>query len=1390
MKNKWQLNRAGLLNFWYYDDEEFNFSGGKLLLRGSNGSGKSVTMQSLIPVLLDGRKSPDRLDPFGSKARRMEDYLLGEKEVTNRDERTGYLYLEYKRTGSEQYLTTGIGLRAKRHSNLDFWGFIVLDNRRIGQDLLLYKTEYSVEEGKEQKIPLTRRELENRLETGGKVVKTQQEYMELVNKHVFGFESPDAYKELVKLLIQLRSPKLSKDFKPTVIYEILNESLPGLSDEELRPLSDTIENMDQTKQQLDILQRDRGSLKKLCRHYDLYNRFILTEKAKGFQRAAKKQRGLLTRGEELEESLKNLGEQSEQLAGTMEKVRREEAVLKQEQNELKDHDVFKAEEKKGEIEKQISSTKETLKRKNEALDQKKAAEAKWQGYHEAEETKMARAEKDIENILYELEDTADETKFSDHQIAAQEFENNYRKNFAFDLWKKDARTYKEKLEHVLRTLREQSRIKERHKDADRELAEAQKDLDLKREETRKWEDFFLEEKDSFLAAFHQWLKDNKVLELSPEEIQLTSQRITQFYEPYQAAEVRETVDTAYSRYKNDINEEIVTKKHRLKIKAEEIDVKQEELKKWKEMTDPEPGRHPDTVESRTHLDKNSVPYMPFFAAVEFQAWVTQEQRERLEAAVTQMGLLDALIVPQAHIKNVGQYDRVIKPEPQFLASTLADYLYPTPVEGSGVTGEDIDNVLRSVLIDNTEQGPAGLREDGTYYISLLRGQAPREASSIYIGKESRKQYRTQEMTRITRELENLQQEHRELETDRAQSETELQQLNTEYNHLPVDRDVAEVYKNLSSLRDEVKLRLKEVENKNEKLKNVLEELQHVSQRLRDLARDMTLELGEGAYEAAGRAMQDYLGYLQDLELTYKDYINSRSLMQQYEHSRSEAAEDADDLKGEINVLNGELDKYSMHLEQVKKQLEEMGAEEIRARISQVIKRLSEIPKEMLKIQDSISNTKNSIESTTRDIENNKSELYFAGEMYRLWKQSFQSDVNLGFVEQDVQWSEEKAPELAKDILQRHQELLTGNLTREKVNDRLNQAFYQEQAVLVEYRLTQQDIFELQDLPQTDDNETFEAQMATLRQTARRVQLLMEYEGSMVSPYYVLNRIDNDIALQTEILSDKDKELYEEIIMNSVGRIIRNRINRAEQWVKKIDRLMQQRNTSSGLTFSIRWKPRTAEEEEEMDTRDLVTLLRSDPRILKEEDINSVTRHFRSKIERAKEALEEKGYGETLHQVIKEILDYRRWFSFTLYYRKEGEQRKELTNNAFFTFSGGEKAMAMYIPLFSAAYSRYLEARDDAPYIISLDEAFAGVDENNIRDMFDLVENLGFNYIMNSQSLWGDYETVSSLSIYELVRAKNAPYVTVVRYYWDGKVRRLLHSFSEQTEEAVPLSGQM
>ena len=84
------------------------------------------------------------------------------------------------------------------------------------------------------------------------------------------------------------------------------------------------------------------------------------------------------------------------------------------------------------------------------------------------------------------------------------------------------------------------------------------------------------------------------------------------------------------------------------------------------------------------------------------------------------------------------------------------------------------------------------------------------------------------------------------------------------------------------------------------------------------------------------------------------------------------------------------------------------------------------------------------------------------------------------------------------------------------------------------------------------------------------------------------------------------------------------------------------------------------------------------------------------------------------------------------------------------------------------FAKYTGARPDAPKLISLDEAFAGVDETNIRDMFRLMVEFEFNFMINSQILWGDYDTVPALAIYQLIRPENARFVSVIRYLWNGK----------------------
>ena len=253
------------------------------------------------------------------------------------------------------------------------------------------------------KIPLARSELEARIGQGGRVVRSQKGYMELVNRQVFGFATEEAFEDLIKLMIQLRSPKLSKDFKPTVIYEILNESLPPLTDEELRPLSDTIENMDQTRQQLEQLRRDRAAVQRLCRQYDQYNRFMLAEKARGLIGAQSK----LKRQEQAAAAaaarhaalLARMAELEEQLA----RLRTESVLLSGEKKTLARHEVFNIEEEKGEVKQALAELERLRQQKDENRREKEGIGAEFRRRIERKEKERDQCAEKSGAVLKQLD---------------------------------------------------------------------------------------------------------------------------------------------------------------------------------------------------------------------------------------------------------------------------------------------------------------------------------------------------------------------------------------------------------------------------------------------------------------------------------------------------------------------------------------------------------------------------------------------------------------------------------------------------------------------------------------------------------------------------------------------------------------------------------------------------------------------------------------------------------------------------------------------------------------------------------------------------------------------------------------------------------------------------
>ena len=442
------------------------------------------------------------------------------------------------------------------------------------------------------------------------------------------------------------------------------------------------------------------------------------------------------------------------------------------------------------------------------------------------------------------------------------------------------------------------------------------------------------------------------------------------------------------------------------------------------------------------------------------------------------------------------------------------------------------------------------------------------------------------------------------------------------------------------------------------------------------------------------------------------------------------------------------------------QLKLTDYEKIQARLNYCLERLSSLPGEKEESVREKSRLDAEDENLSRLLQENLMEKGKKARKKERLSLAFEKEYRLGYVERGFPVNEDMEDQAGKVCT-----MLAGRFGNKKQSDyfaSLQEVYHRNRGSLLEYQITLRTLFEELD----EDTDFLDISM-------KRIDISAKYRGTAVKFKELLERMTEDAETQQRLLSDKDRELFEDILTNTISKKIRARIQASKRWVEKMNGLMESMETSSGLTLSLKWKNKRADKEEQLDTRALVELLQKDAEIMRPEEGEKLSRHFRSKIEEARKAAGDSGNLQSFHAIMREVLDYRQWFEFQLECQKTGEKRRELTDRVFFTFSGGEKAMAMYVPLFSAVVAKYAGARQDAPRLISLDEAFAGVDEMNIRDMFRLMVEFDFNFMINSQILWGDYDTVPALAIYQLVRPENAKYVTVIPYIWNGKVKSMV-----------------
>ena len=1352
-ENRWEIKKIGLLNYWWYDEEEFEFSDGRLILRGTNGSGKSVTMQSFIPLLLDGNKSPERLDPFNTRARKIEDYILGYGEDI-KEENTSYLYMEFCKKQSKNYLSIGMGLKAKRNQGVTFWGFIINDGRRIGKDFYLYKDLGN-------KIPLTKAELKNRIGEGGRVVDTTAEYASLVNDNIFGFDTLSEYQEFIKLLIEIRTPKLSKDgFKPSIITEIMSNSLRGLSDEDLKAVSESIENMNKTKEQLESLEISEKALKQIIAPYDNYNKCILYNKAKKYNE--KQKRYIKLQKEELEINEKiNLNKNTfDGLEKRKIEIENEYEIYKYKEKELRANEMWKQKEEKVEMEKQIKELEEELKTKEGLEETKKVAIIKKEDEEKKTEEKLENEKTNFETVNNEMEKIARKIDYDEYFFKIDEIKLNEK--YEYKYFKEDIKKYITKIEEGKKALELEKLVSNEYEMALENL-DKEKTEKLKQDEITNKARFELQEtKENLIEQMYKWEKENNLLKLEQEELIGISKEIQNYGEKSEYGDIILKLNEPYNNKTQEMLKEKASKVVQRDNISKQIEETENQIQEWKNRKEPEPEITERVRQNRENLKQKDIPYIELYNAVDFKQNLDEETKNKIETALFDMGILNALIIPREYRDKINEVD----------INFVDKYLYESPVEfkhdlshllevklpeDSKISEETVYNVLKSIMIED-KNAHTYLNEKGEYKIGILHGNVDKEEKAKFIGIKARKEFKEKQIQKLEEEKLKLQIEKENIEKQLEEVEKNLKEIETEYNKFPKKDEIEKAYNNLRTNINKLSAIVENVEKLEDVLAQKIEKLKESKEQVKIKTAKLRINLTLDAYSESLENANEFKDLIFDMEKSHNNYIKEYEKILLIQETLEDLKYDLDDVLYQKGKLTIKIQNLKGKVEAIN-QMEEIS--DINKQMDECLEKIEKLPKEEKEIIGKMAKIQAEIDKLQENAITINSSLNSLQKQTDLVREILKQELDLKYIVTEY----DEINKVIKKILEEYEYFDKENKNEQSYFETLIEKYKSNVENLIDYNLEIGNIF-IKDIV-TEDEELKE-----IEKTRTRSDITCFVNGKKINLKDLKIYIEESIEETKNLVDDEDRHLFEEILIGAVGRKIRERIYSAKAWIESMNKLMKSLNTSSGLSFSLNWKPKMAIDENEIDTKEIVDILNSEVGLLKQSDIKKVATHFRSKFAKAEKEFTEKGAIVPFYSIIKETLDYRKWFEFQFMYKKTGEQSKELTNNAFFRLSGGEKAMAMYIPLFASVCARYQSAKKDCLRIISLDEAFAGVDDNNIRDMFRILTELKLEYVINSQVLWGEYDTVPSLSICELISDVNKKIVSVMRYHWNGKKREL------------------
>ncbi|WP_437580684.1 TIGR02680 family protein [Sorangium sp. So ce887] len=1362
---RWQPLRSGLLNLYRYDSEEFLFEGGRLLLRGNNGSGKSRVLALQLPFLLDGEVSPHRLEPDADPAKRVEwNLLLGRHE-----ERRGYTWIELGRRdddGAEHYLTLGCGLHAIEGRGLaGKWLFVT--SKRVGRDLFLQSAGAAI--GRER--------LEAELGESGEVFTSAAAYRAAVDRRLF--QLGDRYGALLDLLIQLRQPQLSRKLDEAQLSRALSSALPPVPPAVVADLAESFRSLEADRAALEGFAAASAAASAFLDEYRRYVKVAARRRAAGVRSAHAAYEAAMRELRAAEAGLDEARAAGEQAAAAEQEA---ELAARGAAREV-----------------------ETLSRRPEmdqarALDEaRRAAEAAAADAAEAERERR-RAVEQAERRAREREE-ADASAHAERDAlaatvaaaggAASEvglpppalpggWDADLERALPGARARFDAAVAERRrgVAHVRRLEGDVAAARAARERAEAALEGAAARLERARERAAAALSQREAEADALVDAWRAWARGLSELPIGGADVEAVAGALAAWTEhgdgesPAAQAAQRALADAQgrLAAARAEVGRALAAAEEARRALEDERDAL---LRGAHRAPQPPPSRAPGAREGR--------PGAPLFQLCDFDPGLDAAGRAGLEAALEAAGLLDAWVTPDGQLLAEGVLDTALSaagspalpPEQQ-----LGRWLRVSPGEGAGADGAGAEGalaappvpeeVVRAVLARIGAGRGAGrvwVDVSGRFALGPLHG-AWAKAEAEHIGHASRAAARRRRLAAIEAALRDAAQAIEAALAARAELDRRGRVAREEAAGAPPSAPVrralaAEQAAEAAVIDARAALAAEEERalSRRQREAYALAERDQAAADLRLSAWVGALDRHDAALEAlvhaaaalwptaraAAAALRRAREAEAEAQLAAERAVERAEARRRAASRLHEAEVHRDTLQRTTGAL---VDEILRQLAGARERREAREAEHRAAQRAHGDARVAEA-----RAQARIEPLREGLDRATHERAGQIDALAVMARA-RLLSVLGLPDVDPG-AEGAAGWSPTRAVEVARRI-----EASSGDVEHDdRAWERLQRGIFRHVDALRDALLPHGYG------PQTTSEDGL-------------IAVTVPFQDRTWAVHDLQAMLADEVAHRRTVLDAREREVLENHLIGEVASHLHDLLHRCEQMVRDMNQELAARPTSTGMRLRFSWTPLADGPPALLEARQ--RLMRAGG-TWSPGDRELLARFLKERIEEVRA----RGEAASWQEQLATALDYRGWHAFAVERHQDGVW-KRLNRRTYGTGSGGEKALALTIPQFAAAAAHYRSAHPHAPRLILLDEAFVGIDPDMRAKCMGLLAAFDLDFVMTSEREWGCYATLPGLAIHQLTVRPGIDAVGVTRWVWNGRERVRADGAAAPAERAEPL----